>query len=81
MALRRRSYGHQHRPDWEQRLCRVDAELAEGELSPAQARERYRALGREQVDELAGQEDMPGQLSLDMADAPRPDSGEPPPPP
>ena len=71
MALRRRSYGQHHRPDWEQRLCRVDAALADGDLSPAQARERYRAIGREQVDEPTG------QLDLGMTDGTNPDVGEP----
>ena len=72
MALRRRSYGHHHRPDWEQRLCRVDAALADGDLSPAEARDRYRTIG------LGRADDQADQLRLDIADA-GPDVDEPPP--
>ena len=71
MAFRRRSYGHHHRPDWEQRLCRVDAALADEELSPAEAREDYRAIGRDRTDEQAGAE------RGDAADLARPLVGEP----
>ena len=74
MALRRRSYGQHHRPDWEQRLCRVDAELADGDLSPAQARERYRSIGREQADALTPDEDASERSDSSDASAP-PDGG------
>ncbi len=72
MALRRRSLGSHHRPDWEQRLCRVDAELADAELSPDQPHERYPPKDRDRAD------DPERQLSLDMGDGTSPDSGEPP---
>ena len=54
MALRRRSSGSHHRPDWEQRLCRVDAALADDDLALAPAPERSPALGRELADGLQG---------------------------
>ena len=71
MALRRLSYGHHHRPDWEQRLCRIDAALADNDLSPAQARERYRAVRREHADDPADSEHP------EPADVTRPHAGEP----
>ena len=71
MATRRRSSGHHHRPDWEQRLCRVDVALADGELTPAEARERYRAIARRDADELAGGDDVEADAGA------RADVGEP----
>ena len=71
MALRRRSHGHHHRPDWEQRLCRIDAALADDDLSPAEARERYRAADREHADDPAHGE------RTEAADVTRPHAGEP----
>ena len=71
MALRRRSYGHHHRPDWEQRLCRVDAALGDGDISPTEARAHYRAAGREQPGDLPGEEDQATPAGT------RPHAGEP----
>ncbi len=73
MALRRRSSGSHHRPDWEQRLCRVDAALADDALAPPLEGERYRAPRREEADDLPG-----GRRADDADDADHGRTGEPP---